>query len=211
MQISKLTLAAFLISTGSAHAQFGMSPMMNPMSMMGPMTMMAPMGMMGMGMMGGGMGGGMNPMSMMAPMGMMAAPMMMPMGSSMMSAQMYQPQSMMNPYLNPMAANNPYLNPSAGKSNPFMMMQPAAPAYGGYGRPAAPTQAAPMSFFPVMPSVNTGAQSPQAPATSAPATAAKSGTPAPVSSPFDPAMWMQMMGGMTPATSTTPAASTPAK
>lgn len=184
MHIRKLALAVLLIGTGSAHAQFGAGQMMNPM------TMMAPMGMMG-------MGGMMNPMTMMAPMAMMAAPMMMPMGANMMSAQMYQPQSMTNPYLNPMAASNPYLNPSAGMANPFMMMQPAAPAYGGYGMPAAPAQAAPMMFFPMMPA-----------AAAAPAVAPPSAAAAPASTPFDPAMWMKMMSGMAPATpAATPEAS----
>ena len=59
---------------------------------------------------------------------------------SMMSAQSFQPQTMMNPYLNPMAANNPYLNPRAGMSSLYMMMAPTTPAYAGYGQLAAPTQ-----------------------------------------------------------------------
>jgi len=41
MQISKFTLAVLLIGTGSAHAQFGMSQIMNPMTMIAPMGMMA--------------------------------------------------------------------------------------------------------------------------------------------------------------------------
>ena len=147
MHVRQLVLAALLVASGSTHAQFGVSPAMHPMAMMNPMTMMAPMGMTGM--MGTGIGG-MNPMAMAAPMGMMAAPMMMPMGASMMSAQMYQPQAMMNPYLNPAAASNPYLNPSAGRVNPFVGIVPPSAA------------------------------------------------PAPSGNPFDPAMWMQMMGGTAP-------------
>ena len=222
MQIRKYALAALLVA-GSAHAQFGMSQAMNPVAMMNPLAMLGPMSMGGMG--GGGM---MNPMAMLAPVGMMAAPVLMPLGANMLSAQMYRPQSMMNPYLNPMAASNPYLNPSAGMANPYMMMQPTAqvyggsPAYGGYGVSAAPAQA-PRSFFPMMPATPAAKPAPaQAlpmpffPATSAPtpvpaAVAPKSVAPAAVSTPFDPAMWMQMMGGMAPATSGTPDAPTMAK
>ena len=160
MRFRNFAFAAFLIGTGSAHAQFGMSQMMNPM------------------------------------------------GANMMSGQRYQPQSMMNPYLNPMAASNPYLNPSAGMANPIMMMQPKAPAYGGYGMPAAPAQAASMSFFPMMPATPVATP---APALAPAAAAQKSVAPAPVSTPFDPAMWMQMMGGMAPATSSIPAVPAAAK
>lgn len=181
MQARPFVLAALLLGTASAHAQYG--GMMNPMTMMNPMAMMNPMSMM-------------NPMGMMAPMTMMAAPMMMPMGAGMMSAPMYNPQAMMNPYLNPMAAGNPYMN-SGAMMNPFGMMQPG-PAYGGgYG---APTQAAPMPFFPAAPVQPAPAMPffpmmPAAPGAAAPAPQSI----APAGNPFDPTMWMQMMGGMTPA------------
>lgn len=199
MQARTFALAALLLGSAAAHAQYG--GMMNPMTMMNPMAMANPMAMM-------------NPMAMVAPMGMMAAPMVLPLGANMMSAQMYNPQAMMNPYLNPMAAGNPYLNPNAGM-NPFAMMQqpsagygmpaaapmpffppmPTAPAptYGGYAPSSpAPAQAAPMPFFPMMPPAPT-ASAPAAPAVAAPQAAAPAGNP------FDPAMWMQMMGGMMPA------------
>lgn len=203
MHIRNYALAALLVGAGSAQAQFGMSQAMNPVAMM-------------------------NPLAMLAPVGMMAAPVLLPLGANMLSAQTYRPQSMMNPYLNPMAASNPYLNPSAGMANPFMMMQPTAPAYvgspayGGYGVSAAPPQA-PRSFFPTMPATPaakpTPAQAlpmsffPATPVAVAPpaAAAAKSVAPAAVSTPFDPAMWMQIMGGMAPATSGTPAAPTSAR
>lgn len=191
MQIHKLSLVVLLIGAGSAQAQFGMNPM----------SMIAPMGMASMG-------------GMMNPLGMMAAPLIMPMGANMLSAQRYQPQSMMNPYLNPMAASNPYLNPSAGMANPFMMMQPAAsgyggygrpptpgyggygtppaPGYGGYGRPAAPAQASPPLFFPMMP----GAAPMPAQAYGAPARA----VPAPM--PFFPMMPAPAAAGAAPALET---------
>ena len=192
MHIRKIALAALLIGSGNAHAQFGMSSMMNPMSMMGPMTMMAPMGMMGM----------------------MAAPMMMPMGASMMSAPMMSQQNMMNPYQNRMAANNPSMNQSASRSAPFMMVPTQAPAYGGYGMQAAPVQAAPMSFFPMAPAAPVTKAAPTqapmsffpssaAPAAVTPAKPAQSTVTAPAATTFDPAMWMQMMG-MTPPGSAEP-------
>lgn len=225
MHARKLALAMMMFGSTAAHAQFGMTPMMNPLALANPLAVL-------------GLGGMVNPMGM----GMMA-----PIGSSMMSAQMYNPQAMMNPYLNPMAANNPYLNPMAGMGNPFLLPQqprqaspsffpmmpgtptPAyggygapAPAYGGYGYPAAPAQAVPMPFFPMMPAApatapvpaygNYGAPAQAAPMpffplmpASAPAAAPKSTAPAPISTPFDPAMWMQMMGGMAPATPASPA------
>lgn len=212
MHAHKLALAMMMFGSTAAHAQFGMTPMMNPLALANPLAVL-------------GLGGMVNPMGM----GMMA-----PIGSSMMSAQMYNPQAMMNPYLNPMAANNPYLNPMAGMGNPFLPRQASpsffpmmpgtpAPAYGGYGYPAAPAQTVPMPFFPMMPAApatvpvpvygNYGAPAQATPMpffplmpASAPTAAPKSTAPAPVSTPFDPAMWMQMMGGMAPATPASPAA-----
>ncbi len=238
MQIHKLSLAVLLIGAGSAHAQFGANPMMNPM------TMVAPMGMAGMGGMANPMGAT-NPLAILAPLGMMAAPIIMPLGANLLSGQGFQPQSMMNPYLNPMAASNPYLNPTAGMINPFMMMQPPASGYGGYGRPAAPAQVPQLPFFPMMPGAAatpvqaygapTGpatvnpfmmmqppasgyagygrpaapAQAPQLPffpmmpapdVAPVAAPAPQNVAPAAASTPFDPAMWLRMMGGgMAPA------------
>lgn len=184
MQIHKLSLAVLLIGAGSAHAQFGANPMMNPM------TMVAPMGMAGMGGMANPMGAT-NPLAILAPLGMMAAPIIMPLGANLLSGQGFQPQGMMNPYLNPMAAGNPYLNPSAGMVNPFMMMQPPASGYAGYGRPAAPAQAPQLPFFPMLPAPDVAPVAAPAPQNVAPAAA---------STPFDPAMWLRMMGGgMAPA------------
>ena len=221
MHARKLALAMMMFGSTAAHAQFGMTPMMNPLALANPLAVL-------------GLGGMVNPMGM----GMMA-----PIGSSMMSAQMYNPQAMMNPYLNPMAANNPYLNPMAGMGNPFLLPQqprqaspsffpmmpgtptPAyggygapAPAYGGYGYPAAPAQATPMSFpffptpaqpapaptpaqaapmlFPFFPMPAQPAPAP-APAPVAPSTGPQS--TAPVGTPFDPMMFFQMMGGGMPA------------
>lgn len=169
MHARKLALAMMMFGSTATHAQFGMTPMMNPLALANPLAVL-------------GLGGMANPMGM----GMMA-----PIGSSMMSAQMYNPQAMMNPYLNPMAANNPYLNPMAGMGNPFLPQQPRqaspsffpmmpgapAPAYGGYGTPApayggysgygypaAPAQATPMSF----PFFPTPAQPAPAPAQAVP-------------------------------------------
>ena len=171
MHARKLALAMMMFGSTATHAQFGMTPMMNPLALANPLAVL-------------GLGGMVNPMGM----GMMA-----PIGSSMMSAQMYNPQAMMNPYLNPMAANNPYLNPMAGMGNPFLPQQPRqaspsffpmmpgapAPAYGGYGTPApayggysgygygypaAPAQATPMSF----PFFPTPAQPAPAPAQAVP-------------------------------------------
>ncbi|MFN3716729.1 MAG: hypothetical protein ACK4R8_08410 [Thiobacillus sp.] len=162
-------------------------------------------------------GGMMNPMTMMAPMGMMATPMMMPMGAGMMSSQMYNPQSMMNPYLNPMAAGNPYMNQGGGMMNPFAMMQPA-PAYGGYAAPAMPffpaapapaQQMAPMPYFPAMPTPAFPMMMPTAPAAAPQAAAPQAAAPqaaAPTANPFDPSAWMQMMGGMMAVQPATPAA-----
>ena len=203
MHARKLALAMMMFGSTAAHAQFGMTPMMNPLALANPLAVL-------------GLGGMVNPMGM----GMMA-----PIGSSMMSAQMYNPQAMMNPYLNPMAANNPYLNPMAGMGNPFLLPQqprqaspsffpmmpgapaPAyggygtpAPAYGGYsgygyGYPAAPAQATPMSF-PFFPMPAQPAPAPT-PAPVAPSTGPQS--TAPVGTPFDPMMFFQMMGGGMPA------------
>jgi hypothetical protein len=47
MKITKLALAALLLSTGSAHAQYSMQQMMDPNALMNMMApMMAPMGQM---------------------------------------------------------------------------------------------------------------------------------------------------------------------
>ena len=203
MHARQLALAMMMFGSTAAHAQFGMTPMMNPLALANPLAVL-------------GLGGMVNPMGM----GMMA-----PIGSSMMSAQMYNPQAMMNPYLNPMAANNPYLNPMAGMGNPFLLPQQprqaspsffpmmpgaTAPAYGGYGTPApayggysgygygypaAPAQAAPM-LFPFFPMPAQPAPAPT-PAPVAPSTGPQS--TAPVGTPFDPMMFFQMMGGGMPA------------
>jgi hypothetical protein len=172
MHARNLAFAMMMLGSAAAHAQYGMTPMVNPLLMGNPLAAL-------------GLGGMVNPLGMAY------------LGSPLMSAQMYNPQALTNPYLNPMAANNPYLNPRAGMGNPFMPQQasssffpmmpstsaPAyggygAPAYGGYGspaygaygapgygvygRPAAPAQPAPLSFFP-MPT-----KAPPAPAQAAP-------------------------------------------
>ncbi|MFO7543032.1 MAG: hypothetical protein R6W97_09555 [Thiobacillus sp.] len=198
MHARKLALVALLIGSGHAHAQFGMQQ---------PMV---------------------NPLALLAPLGMMAAPALMPLGANLMAPQMYNPQAMMNPYMNPMASGNP-----------FMMMQPApaygygrpaAPAFGGWGMPAAPApQPAPLSFFPMMPTAP--AAQPAAPAYGGwgmpvapapqpqaapmpffpmmPAAVPAPQSAAPVANPFDLTKLMQMLGGMAPAPAAAPA-STPA-
>ena len=195
MHIRKLALALMVFASASAHAQYGMQSAVNPLSLLAPLGMMAaPL---------------MNPYAMSNPMGMMG------MGGSMVPAQTYNPQAMMNPYLNPMAANNPYLNPMAGRGNPYGMpaapaynaapsffpMMPAAPApspaYGGYGMPAAPAPAYGGYAAPIPMGMPYYAGPAAAPAVAKPAPAA--GTP------FDPSMWMQMMGGMPQAAPAAPA------
>ena len=231
MHTRKLALAGAILACTSAHAQFGMESMMNPMAM-----------------------GMMNPAMLMNPltMGMMNPAMMSPMGGF---GGMNPAQYMANPYLNPTSSLMPFLSTPSPMGNPYLMpppqpkqpagffpympaqAAPAAPRYGapqasyfpmtpsavqapvptygyGYGMPA-PAPAAPaatpnmgsfMPFFPVMPA-------PQA----APPVGATQATPQPAAATpaatnmFDAAAWSRMFPSpATPSTQASPAAPAPA-
>lgn len=204
MPIRKLALAAAVLAATSAHAQYGMEQMMNPMTMMNPAMMMNPMSM---GMMNPAMM--MNPMSMMMPMTMMMAPMGMGMMNPMSMVSPMggfggpSPQQMLsNPYLNPMGTANPYLAPqSPVQTMPgFFPMMPAAPAATpSYGAPAYGYYPQPQ---PATPSYGTPAYGyypqpqPAAPSYGVPAYGyypqPAAPQPAPAAMPWDPSAWMQM-------------------
>ena len=181
MYTRKLALAAALLASTCAHAQFGMGAMMNPMTMgmMNPAMMMAPMSM-----------GMMNPVTMMAPGGI---------------AGMNPAQYISNPYLNPTSTLMPFLGSPVAVGNPYLMPapQPKAGGFGSFGgmgmnpylAPPPPPKQQPglFPFLPVQPAPASSGQAapqtgffPMTPSAAAPAPAVVYGYGIPAYMPAQP-------------------------
>jgi hypothetical protein len=171
MKVRTLPIISLILASSTVQAQYGLEPMMNPMTYMSP----AVMGMM------------MNPNTMMAPMNtmapMMAAPMTYMNASTMMAPPIgtMKPAIIIDPATVTMMMN--MMAPMISAAMRAMSQQAAVPPYGipAYGMPATPAQGRYMPFFPTIPM---------------PQQATSSKAPAPTM--FDPSAWIKMFPNSIP-------------